>query len=871
VGKFLRRIYHVLNRKRSERELDDEMSAHREMMPPERRGAFGNTLRLHDETRDLWGWLWFDHVRLDLVCAARGFTRDRRFTVCAIGAILLGIGAATAVFSVVDRSLFRPLPYKQGDSLVSVEMILPHLGPSGIMFSGAYRDWRAAQSTVDLTSWSGVAECDLGGDAPERLNCARAEATFLPTVGVDPYFGRNFSSDEDREGAEPVALVSFGLWRSHFGADRSAFGKKIILDGAATRIIGVLPANFETPDLVPADLFVPQKLPQGPHTQNYQVTVIGRLQPGETTASAAAALAGPFERFRLDFGERVGGNFAHDMKLHIEPLRDQQIRQYRLALWMLLGAVSAFVLIACANVANLLLARLAGRRQEFAIRTALGGSRQRLIAQLLTEGALLGLAGGAAGCGLAWFLLRAFITIEPEGTLRMREATLDARVIAFALLLSLVTTFMFSLAPSLDGLRAEALRGGRATGYRRTWVRQALITGQLAISLVLLAGAGLLLTSLWHLQNTPLGFRAERVVTASFTLPAYRYGNDLRPTGWSVRQVNFFDELSARLKEIPGAVATAVADSMPPSPAPRTAPYVALANPGGNVTDRGMSGSVRWRYVSTDYFQALGIPIRRGRSFSDADRVPGISNVVVNELLARRLVGHGDPIGKRLGRNTIIGVTADTRNAGLDRPAEPEFYQVRKHNGDGIPGSGDDAWWRRAIAIVRSNLGERDAAQLLRAAIRQVDPTVPVKVETMETRVDTFLIRPRFQTTLLLLFALTGLALAAIGLYGLISFLVVERTREIGVRIALGATPSEVARLVASEGARWTAAGAILGIAASGSLLRLLRGLLYEVKVLDLRVFAGAIAILVGVATLAAWFPARRASRIDPMVALRHD
>jgi putative ABC transport system permease protein len=243
----------------------------------------------------------------------------------------------------------------------------------------------------------------------------------------------------------------------------------------------------------------------------------------------------------------------------------------------------------------------------------------------------------------------------------------------------------------------------------------------------------------------------------------------------------------------------------------------------------------------------------------------------VNELLARRLVGDGDPIGKRLGRNTIVGVAADVRNTGLDRPAEPEFYQVRKHTGDGIPGSGDDAWWRRAIAIVRSNLGERDTAELLRVAIRQVDPTVPVKVETVEAQVDTFLVKPRFQTTLLLLFALTGLALAGIGLYGLISFLVVERTREIGVRIALGATPGEVARLVVSEGARWTAAGAVLGIAASGSLLRLLRGLLYEVKVLDLRVFAGAIAILVGVATLAAWFPAHRASRIDPMVALRHD
>jgi putative ABC transport system permease protein len=871
MGKLFRRIHHLLNRNKLERDLDDEMSAHREMMPPGRRGAFGNTLRFRDDSRDVWGWLWFDHLWQDLNYAARGFTRDRRFTLSAFAAISLAVGAATAVFSVVDRSLFRPLPYRQGDHLVSLGMIMPHLGPHEFMFSGAYREWRVSQSALDLTSWSGVTECDLGGDAPQRLNCASGEATFLPTLGVRPLLGRNFSIEEDQRGAEPVALISYGMWRTNFGADRGALGKKIILDGAPTRIIGVLPANFETPDLTLADLLLPQKLPQGPNTRNYQVTVLGRLRPGQTTASAKAALAGPFERFRVDFGARVGSNFAQAMWLHVEPLRDQQIRQYRLALWVLLGAVSAFVLIACANVANLLLARSAGRRQEFAIRAALGGSRQRLVGQLLTESALLGLVGGTAGCGLAWGLLRAFIATAPDGTLRVREATLDSRVLAFALILSLGTALVFGLAPSLDRLRVEALGGERATRHRRTWIRQALITSQLAISLVLLAGAGLLLLSLSRLQDTPLGFRRDRVVTASFTLPAYRYGQDLRPTGWSLRQVNFFNELEARLKEAPGVVASAITDSMPPGPAPRTAPYVGLANPSGNVTDPGMSGSVKWRYVSGGYFEALGIPIRRGRTFSDADRGPGLRNVVVSESLARRLVGDGDPIGKRLGANTVIGVAGDVRNSGLDRPFDPEFYQIRKSTGEEIPGSGDDAWWRRATAIVRSNLSERDAVESLRVAIRQVDPAVPIKVETMESQVDRFLTRPRFQTTLLSMFAFTGLVLAGIGLYGLISFLVAERTREIGVRMALGATPGEVTRLVVLDGVRWTAAGVIVGIAASASLLRLVKGLLYEVKALDLRVLAGAIAILIVVAILAAWLPAYRASRIDPMIALRHD
>ena len=866
MRKMFRRIYYLLNRRRLERELDDEMAAHREMMPADRRPAFGNTLRLREETRDAWGWRWVDDLRQDLVFGARGFFRDRRLTVSVLAAITLAVGAATAVFSVVDRSLFRALPYFESDRLVSVGVVMPLWGEGEFMFAGAYRDWRSTQTALDLTSWGGVSACDLGGDLPQRLGCAKVEATFLPTLGVRPFLGRNFTPEEGRQGGDAVALLSFGLWQTNFGADRSVLGKLITLDGKPVRIVGVLPAVFETPDLTSAELVVPQKLPRE-RGRNRPVKVIGRLRPGHTPASAAAALAPLFEVFGADFGARVGSNFQKTMSLSITTLRDQQIRDYRLALWMLLGAVSAFVLIACSNVANLLLARSAERRHEFGIRTALGASRPRLIRQMLTESGLLALAGGVGGCALAWCLLRVCIVLAPDGMLRLQQASLDPRVLAFALLLSFGAALLFGLAPSLYRMQTEMLGGVWAIGHRRTWLGQTLIAGQLSVSLVLLTAASLLLMSLWRLQNAPLGFEREQIVTASFTLPQYRYQDE-------ARQLNFFTQLEARLNGMPGVVAAAISDSLPPGGDTRTAPYAALLDPSGSAGETSTEGSVRWRYVTPGYFEALGIPIKRGRTFLDTDRLPGEQPVILSESLSRRGLGKGDAIGKRIGggwSRLVVGIAGDVQNAGLSSSPDPEFYVVRKTSRVGIPGGGGPDWSRRATAIIRSTLSEPAAVESLRSAIQQLDSTVPIKIQTMDSQVDHYFARPRFQTALLSLFALTGLALAGIGLYGLISVLVADRTREIGVRIALGATRSRIAKMIVSDAARWTAAGVIVGITASAGLLHLLQGLLYEVEPLDIRAFAAAVTALVAVALLAAWMPARRASRVEPMIALRHE
>lgn len=792
----------------------------------------------------------------------RRLKRDRRFAVTALATILLSVGCATAVFSVVDRSLFRPLPYFQGDRLVSVGVVAPLISTQDWLFTGTYQEWQSSQTALAaFTSWSGVSACDLGSDSPERLNCGLVDSSFLPTLGVMPVIGRNFTGEEDQPEAEPVALVSFGLWRSHFAAARSAIGRQIILDGKSTRIIGVLPQDFETPTLVSADLLVPQKLRRGSQNQRL-VRVIGRLRSGDTPASAASELAPLFRRFV----DQVPADFRKVVRLRVATLRDQQTREYRLALWMLLGSVTAFVLIACANVANLMLAQSASRQHEFAIRAALGASRWRLVRQILTESGTLGLSGGVLGCGLAYCLLRVLVALAPDGNLRLQQAALDFRILAFGLILSLGTALLFSLAPSVERLRAEAFSVAPVIGNGKTRVRQALITAQLSISLVLLTCASALIASLWRLQHVPLGFERGRILTASFTLSQYRYADEMR-------QLSFFNRLEERLKELPAVTAAAITDTLPPGGDPRSRPYVALRNPGGDPAEQGMRGLVKWRYVTPDYFQCLGIPIRRGRGFADADRSPGQQAVILSESLSRRLFGSEDPIGKRFVLEepmTVVGIVGDAKNSGLTGASDPEFYILRNRTPNNVyrnqrPPDG----WRHATVIVRSQLNEGVAAELLQAAIHEIDPSLPVALQSMDSQVERFFTRPRFQTVLLSVFATTGLVVAALGLYGLVSLLVVLRTREIGVRMAIGATPGAVMKLVISDALRWTCIGVVIGTVLSIGALRLLGGLLFDVKAHDVRVFAAAIVILVVVATLAAWFPSRRAARIDPIVALR--
>jgi predicted permease len=578
-----------------------------------------------------------------------------------------------------------------------------------------------------------------------------------------------------------------------------------------------------------------------------------------TVAQATAALQPLFEKSM----QWVSPEFRKDVKLRVRSLRDRQIQDARLASWILLASVVAVLLIACANVANLLLARAAARQRELAVRAALGAGRGRLIRQALTESMLLAMAGGAAGCALAFLLLRFFLAIAPEGIPRLNQAGLDARVLLFTLAVSVFSGVLFGLAPAWQSPRAEILAGWRTLGTRHHLFRQGLVAAQVAVSLILLTGASLLLRSLWNLQNQPLGMRAGSVLTATVTLGQKSYSDPVRRTA-------FFEEWEARLRRIPGVAEVAIATSLPPtSNAMLLMLYAAIDVQGRPRFTDGTSGSVVWRSVTPGYFAALGIPILRGRGFREEDRDPEQNVLILSDSLARRMFPGEDPLGKQLrpGRSgpwrTVVGVAGDVKNNGLvDRP-DPEYYEVRKHLATNTG--------RTAIAIIRTPMDPGIMARQVRAEVAALDPTLPVNLETIEQRVGKLAERPRFNAVLLGIFAGMGLLLAAIGLYGVVSFLVAQRTPEIGVRMALGATPGAIARLVLQHAARWTAIGAVLGVLGSLFALRLLQAMLFHVSARDPWTLAAALATLSAVALLAAWIPSRRAARINPVQALRRE
>ncbi|MBZ5618261.1 MAG: ABC transporter permease [Acidobacteriia bacterium] len=790
--------------------------------------------------------------------ALRMLCRNPAFTAVAVLSLALGIGASTSVFSVVDRILFRSLPYAHGDRLLSVGIGAPVL-PYEFIFGAAYLDLRTHQQTFEaVTSWSGVNDCDLTDGEPVRLSCAAVESTFLSTVGIAPLLGRSFTAGEDGPSTPKVALLSYGLWQSRFGGRPDVLGRTIQLNGQPARVVGVLPPEFETPTLARADLVIPQGLDDA--TLERAVTgrplrVLARVRPGTDLAAVRAAA----ELALLRSLPALPGGIGRELKPRVRTLRDFQAGDSRTVSWVLFGSVVAVLLLACANLANLLLARTVARQRELAVRVALGAGRMRLVRQSLTESLVLAVLGGGAGALLAGGLLMLFVNLAPEGIPRLAEATLDARVLAFTFGSALLCGLAFGIGPALScGLPSgPGVTGGRG------WARPALIVTQFALSLALLTGAGLLGRALWSFQHVPLGMETEQVLTASFSLAQQRYPD-------AARQLAFSEALEERLRNSPGVVAVALGDSHPPNVPLRSKPMYGLEID-GRPPDPARQGTVVWRAVTPGYFRALGIPVLRGRAFTEQDRDPGREVMMVSESLAKRLFPGGDALGRLIGKASIVGIAANVRNSGGTAADDPEYYVPRSRAANAPVYQYPDEL-RRACAIVRTPLATEVAARVLRDAVRGLDAALPVQIETLSQSTSRLAARPRFNAMLIGLFAAIGLALAAFGLYGVLGYVVAQRTREIGIRMALGATPAAVSRMVLGSAGRWLAAGLVCGLVLSAAMSRALHALLYgAVSGHDAAAWTSSAVVLLLAALAAAWLPSRRASRVDPMVALRHE
>jgi len=869
------RVKALFQRRRLDRDLEDELSFHLAMreeklkasgLPPEEatyasRRRFGNRPSLQETCREMWTFVWLENLWQDIRYTLRMMGKNPGFTAVVIVTLGLGIGASTAVFSVVDPLLFRRLPYPQDQQLVSVG----YLGPvdnNEFNVASSYFDWRQAETPFQsLTAMRAGGSCDMMvSDTPRRIACQSVTGNFLQTFGIAPILGRDFNAEDDRPHAPAVALLSYGFWQRAFGGDTKVLGKTLTVDEESVQVIGVLPNTFEMPQLGDVDVMLPARLDASlPRSANssFFLRTFARLRDGVSIEQARERM-GPI--FAASVAKDVPPELRSEARLMVRSLRDRQIHEVKLASWMLLGSVLALLFAACTNVANLLLARAAARRQELAMRAALGAGRARLMRQTLTESLILGLLGGAAGCGTAWVLLRICISLAPEGLLRLDHARIDLRVLVFALAGTLAAALLFGMAPALERPQAEALAGWHAGGTTRTFFRQALVTVQVAISLILLTGASLMLRSLWKLQSQPLGFEPEHVVTASFTLRHHRY----RPPQ---AQVQFFDELEERLKRIPGGGTFALSDSIPPRGS-MGRPYSNLriaAHP--PVAPDG--GMVEFRWVTPGYFRALGIPIGAGRAFEENERASGESPLILSATLARRLFGNESPIGQQLDLEDsghwcpIVGIAADIKNNGLTQPSDPEYYRLRMHNSEHLGSS--------AVAVFRTPLDPATLARWVRKEFAALDPSLPVTIETLGERVDRFRERPRFVATLVGVFAALGLLLAAVGLYGVLSFLVARQTREIGVRMAIGARPVDIALEIQKHAGVWTTVGVGVGLVGSFALARTIRGLLFEVSPSDPLSLLAAAGVLVVTAALAAWIPSYRASRIDPVIALRSE
>ena len=815
---------------------------------------------------------WIESLLRDVRYALRGFARSPAFAVTIVATLALGIGATTAVFSVVDRILFRSLPYAHADRLVSFGLV-QSLEKQEFTLGAFFYEWRDNQKPFEqITFERGVQECNLTEGNPLRLHCGAVAGNFLSTLGVPLELGRNFLPEEDEPNGPKAAILSDALWQSRFNRDPGVLGRSISIDDRMMRIVGVLPRDFEMPRLQPVDILTPAQMdPAARHIVNAGIGLpmwaFARLKPGVSMSAAQEQMLPLF----LHTQQWIPSQFRQDFHLRVRSVRDRQMQDAYTAARVLLGAVIAVLLIACANVASLLSARRAARERELAVRSALGASRGRLLRQALTESLLLALAGAGVGCLLAEGLLRLFIAIAPTGVPFLADAVIDGRIVVFAFGTALLCGAIFGLIQAAEKPRAESLSSRATLSKAHVRLRRTLVAAQIAISVLLLASASLLMKSFLNLENQNLGLSARQTLFLRMPITARRY-----PSQQAFMDFNLRAE--SALRRIPGVAAVALSDSVPPDPTSwhggeRLADLFVDGKP---PVGAGASSSVFIRDVTPDYFRILRIPFIEGRGFTEQERSLQDHPIVMSRMLAARLLAGKDPVGQHLqfatyepyfalGKtvSTVVGVVADVKNGGLAGEDQPELYLLRTNHAD--------EWNWHEIALVETELPLDTIAPWIRSQIAQLDPTIPVEITPLSESIDRLADRPRFEASLLGFFAACGLVMALIGLYGVIAFIATQRTQEIGVRIALGATRRDILRLIAGEGVLLIALGGALGLAATFAVSQALRSMLFHVEPHDPASLTAVTALLCIVALVATMIPARRAMKTDPMKALRYE
>jgi putative ABC transport system permease protein len=797
----------------------------------------------------------------DLRFAFRQLRRNPGFTAVAVLTLALGIGVNTMIFSVVNAVVLRPLPFPDPERLV---FLFENNLPKGVRRMSLsypdYLDWRAQNTVFTDLGLQGETTCTLTGRAdPVRVQGAVVTASLFSVLGVRPIVGRHFRSEEGQPGAAPVALISYGLWQQRFGGDSNLVGQTLTLDGRSHTVVGIMPAGFAFPEA--AQLWTPLVI-DNPASQRmtHLYKGLARLKPGITLEQAGAEL------------NTIAGRIAEahpkthtDVGATLGPLRDYWVDEWSVRVWLLLGAVSFVLAIACANVANLLLARALSRRKEFAMRAALGASRWRTVRQLLTESLLLSGAGALVGLGLSRWGLDTVLAVIPVDIPFWMQFSIDGRVLAFTLAVATATSVLFGLAPAWGAARTdltetlkENARSATA-GHARLRLRTALVVAEVALAVVLLSGAGLMIVSFLRLHQVTPGFNPEQVVVFDLSLPPEKYADANQRTA-------FYRSLRERVSAVPGVKAAAAISHLPLGDNQWANIYTVEGQEAVRHSDVPY-GPVR--VVTPGYFRTLEVPLLAGRDFSDADTAGAPGAAIIDAAFTRRYFPTNDPLGHRIklaypndpGRwMTIVGVAGEARQYGLNQKQEPGFYLPHPQ----VPFADLTMTVRTAVA----DPGSVTAA--LRHEVHQLDPDLPVSnLRTMPEVVSRSCWAPRLLSQLFALFSVLGIALAAVGIYAVMACSVTQRTHEIGVRMALGAQRADVLKLVVRQGMEAVGLGLILGLGANFGLLRLLASQLYEVGALDLTTYGGAALLILGVALAACYLPAHRATRVDPMVALR--